>query len=664
MRSKLIFFIITLSLSSANCATSSDQAEVKPADLSIKELIEEIGSKTEKLGDAKKTIRLAVVAFVSTRRDRYPGNEFGEYITENLITSIKRDHARIRLFERRRLEAILNENSLAMSGLIGRDEAKKIGELAPVDYLITGSYTVLKNSVEINGRAIDVLSGEIVFAFRRKLPLRELEGFFREREVAPRADTDSEKSPCPGKWSGVRERLADLSSGEKIQSLVDYAIGIPFDTECGKIHFDVLYRFIEHKIYNQVYSAFLRKTLHSIKVPIEDFRAATIMRYFHLAGPLDEDTWKACLGIIRRSPGRYMSQYIRLSFHEKGLDAAGIDVQKRRIDQFFDLAADGKIGLPVPIGFTAAFNEMIEALIHGSREDVILPFYCFERYLGRSESSNEVGVHSKLLTLYRRDADPARREIILKWICGNFNRAAPNENIAREMILFVKFMRREISGPGRGEKEKKELRRHLETFKASCAKQLEATLPIVRHPNEKRDRIVFCIQNNIRCSIVPDIEELKKKLESEDAGTVKETLSLISEMEEGASPFEGEIVALLAKANKKKIANSASIKLSCIRILGNIRTHDAKALEAVVMAILRGGSSVYAESARIGGPLVPYLVKILRGNDYYDKSSAVRVLNLMGSAAKSALPDLKAEMGRTRSGALREQIREAVMRIE
>jgi len=662
MRSGRVIISLALSLAFLNCAAPHGRGEMKSGNASIGDLIKGISSRTDGLGDLKKTVRLAVVGFAPTRPEARPGNEFGEYLTERLVTSIKRDRARIRLFERGRLEAILRENSLSMSGLIGSDEAKKIGGLVPVDYIITGSYTVLGTEVEINGRAIDVLSGEIVFAFQKRLPLGGLPGFFREKEGTAVADKGN--TPCPGKRSEVREKLSDLSSGEKIQSIVDSAVGIPFDGECGKIHFDILYRFIERKIYNPDYSAFLMKTLHSIKVPIEDFRAATIMRYFYLAGPLDEDGWNACLGIIRRSPGRYMSQYIRLSFHEKGLGEAGIELQKRRIDRFFDLAADGKIGLPVPISFTAAFDEMIGALMHGSREDVVLPFYCFKRYFRKTESSNAVGIHYRLLALYGRDADPARRETILTWICDNFNRAAPGENLAREMVMFVKSIRQEISRPERGEGEKRELQGHLEKFKTSCAKQLEASLPIVRYPGEKNDRIVFCIQNNIRCSIVPGIEELKKRLESEDAGTVKGALSLIAEMEEAAKPLENDVTLLLVKANKKRIADFASIRLSCIRILGSIRTHDAKALEAVLMAVLRGGTGVYGESARIGGPLVPYLVRVLKGGDHYEKSSAVRVLNIMGPAAKSALPDLRAEMNRTTSGALKEQIREAVMRIK
>lgn len=662
MRSGRVIISIALSLAFLNCAAWNGRDEMKSANASIGDLIKEIGSRTDGLGDVRKAIRLAVVSFMPTRPEGHPGNEFGEYLAESLITSMKKDHARIRLFERGRLEAILRENSLSMSGLIGSDEAKKIGGLAPVDYIITGSYTVLRTEVEINGRAIDVLSGEIVFAFQRKLPLGEIESFFRKKEGT--AVADKGKTSCRGKWGEVKEKLADLSSGEKIQSLVDSAVGIPFDGGCGKIHFDILYRFIAHKIYKPDYSAFLRKTLHSIKNPIGDFRAVTIMRYFHLAGPLDEDSWNACLGIIRRSPGRYMSQYIRLSFHEKGLAESELELQKKRIDRFFDMAGDGKIGLPVSVSFTQAFDEMIGALMHGSREDVVLPFYCFERYFRKTESSNTVGIHHRLFALYGRDADPARRETILAWICDNFNRAVPGENLAREMIMFVKSIRQEISRPERGESEKRELQRHLERFKTSCAKQLEATLPIVKYTGEKKDRIVFCIQNNIRCSIVPDIGELKKKLESEDAGAVREALSLINEMQEGAKPFESDVTLLLVKANKKKIANFASITLSCIRVLGNIGTHDAKALEAVVMAVLRGGSRVYEESARIGSPLVPYLVKILKGKDYYDKSSAVRVLNIMGPAAKAALPDLRAEMNRTASKALREQIRDAVMRIE
>src|SRR5690606_33428106 len=79
------------------------------------------------------------------------------------------DH--LKLFERKRIDAILKENEFMLSGMIKASEAIKIGELLPIDALFSGTYTKLKNYVDVTGRLIDVASGEILMSYTGRIRL-------------------------------------------------------------------------------------------------------------------------------------------------------------------------------------------------------------------------------------------------------------------------------------------------------------------------------------------------------------------------------------------------------------------------------------------------------------------------------------------------------------
>ena len=118
-----------------------------------------------------RAIRLAVLPFTPTQAQfsAEAGCGFGAYFTEGLIGALGAHPEKIRLFERSRLDAITKENALSLSGLISREEAKKIGELAPIDYILTGTFTKLTSYIEVDGRILDVVSGEIKAAFSQRI---------------------------------------------------------------------------------------------------------------------------------------------------------------------------------------------------------------------------------------------------------------------------------------------------------------------------------------------------------------------------------------------------------------------------------------------------------------------------------------------------------------
>ena len=67
----------------------------------------------------------------------------------------------LKVVERRRLDAVLEEQALALSDLIDTTRAIEVGKLLAADYIITGSVIEMAASVVIFGRIINVETGEV-----------------------------------------------------------------------------------------------------------------------------------------------------------------------------------------------------------------------------------------------------------------------------------------------------------------------------------------------------------------------------------------------------------------------------------------------------------------------------------------------------------------------
>ena len=106
--------------------------------------------------------KIAVLDF-QLQGEEFDNKDMGTIVAEWFITAMVRE-GRFDVVERRMLEKILNEQKLAMSGVVDASSATQIGKLLGVKVIISGSVMKLKEVIEINARIIDVESASIIAA--------------------------------------------------------------------------------------------------------------------------------------------------------------------------------------------------------------------------------------------------------------------------------------------------------------------------------------------------------------------------------------------------------------------------------------------------------------------------------------------------------------------
>ena len=150
-------------------------------DMGFQDLDKTIRENAQKVSPGK-VFRLAVLPFIQTGSERYIDKGFGQFLTENIISTLGTVRPAVRLFERSRLDAVLKEQALSNNGMFSETEAKRLGELVPIDYVLTGTYTKLDRTITMNARFIDVVSGEVALSFASGMPMSpELESLFASK---------------------------------------------------------------------------------------------------------------------------------------------------------------------------------------------------------------------------------------------------------------------------------------------------------------------------------------------------------------------------------------------------------------------------------------------------------------------------------------------------
>lgn len=122
----------------------------------------EIKSLSSSLGESitnsgKKTV--AVVDFVDLQ-----GNvtELGRFLAEELSVALSESGKGFEVIDRTHLKTLLKEHQLAMTGLIDPKTAKKIGEIAGVHVLVTGTLTPLGDSIRLAVKALDTGTSRMI----------------------------------------------------------------------------------------------------------------------------------------------------------------------------------------------------------------------------------------------------------------------------------------------------------------------------------------------------------------------------------------------------------------------------------------------------------------------------------------------------------------------
>jgi tetratricopeptide (TPR) repeat protein len=111
------------------------------------------------IGQQLQNKNIAVIEFSCTNGKSQPASSI---IQERIITFFA-VNKNVTVVERNKLEAILNEHALQMSGIIDTDSAMQLGKLAAVNVIVAGSFTYITGSeIEVNVRAIDIVTGKII----------------------------------------------------------------------------------------------------------------------------------------------------------------------------------------------------------------------------------------------------------------------------------------------------------------------------------------------------------------------------------------------------------------------------------------------------------------------------------------------------------------------
>lgn len=127
------------------------------------------------------------------------GRLVAERLTSRLAASGK-----VRVIERRRLEAALKELSLSASGAVDEAGLARAGFMSGAGAVVTGTLARLDSGYELNARAVNVVTGDVIAAASALLRINLAEGGASIRSLpSPRtspAGADAAAGPPPPGW--------------------------------------------------------------------------------------------------------------------------------------------------------------------------------------------------------------------------------------------------------------------------------------------------------------------------------------------------------------------------------------------------------------------------------------------------------------------------------
>ena len=112
--------------------------------------------------------KVAVVNFMNTRNE---GSELGKFLAEEFSALLF--SKKLIVIDRSQLEYLMNENKISSQGMLNPSEVAKLGKLAGVQVIITGTITLFDKNLKLALKGIDVEQGVVVGAALGTIPRTE-----------------------------------------------------------------------------------------------------------------------------------------------------------------------------------------------------------------------------------------------------------------------------------------------------------------------------------------------------------------------------------------------------------------------------------------------------------------------------------------------------------
>lgn len=597
---------------------------------------------------------LAVVPFTATPSSQQ-SKAFGEYLTETIIGSISGHPDKLKLFERTRMDAILKEHEFILTDLMKPAAALKIGQLAPIDAILSGTYTKLKSYIEVSARIIDVTSGEITMSYVGRIKMNKNMATLFTQPDATIEPVDEDKSKgntvqivlnghtsttktqaeiCKEKTDAFRPHLNDLSTPEKISAVVAEAIKTPFDNVCGKLHYDVMYAFTRFKLDPEPYKNFLLATLDTIAYPTGDDRGYEIVRYLTTDNQVDAREWKSGFAALSKVGNYYLSNYVTQLIGKSDSPEAE---QKARVKQYFDLAAQNKLGLPRALPFEVAYVEMMEGL----SKNQPLRQYVYETYsaqLVRDDKLNAT-LFGELSSMYKEETNLQRKTELIGWL-ATFVNANGYPKAHEQLYDFAWHFKMTYN-----ETTNEEIRRNypesdLRILAQRCHDKFSNYALLTPYASQKEDRINFCVKYNIAIpGVIPTLEEADAILKGTNLDEQLRVMKLLAISETPPFKLENTLVNLLNKKSLDDKTTMNSIQTLAITVLGKLKTTNPKAIDYMLTVLPHYGNDTEAAKealVKIGKPAVKALTTRLDRTTDQDGGLQHQLITILGKIGKDA----------------------------
>jgi TolB-like protein len=631
----------------------------------------------------KLPLKIAVVPFTASTPTVQ--NRFGEYLTESVTGKLLENPNQFKVFERSRLDAIFKENELMLSGMVNTAEAMKIGKLLSVDALFSGTYTQLKSYIDVSGRLIDVETGEILTTYSGRIKMtKNLALLFTPieppKETSSNIKVDSPPAgnttiniynntppttpatveDCSIRDKAMRDRVDDLSTPDKIKSLVQDAIKIPFDNECGKFHYHMMGEFMRYKIHNDTYYNFLVRSLQDIPFTSRDERAQGIIEFITHDGT-SEAEWKLTLETMARTE---YSLYVYAVAAFKKPELMDSTVAKQWVDEYMTWANAGKIGKPEAFPYNKAFFQFMQGL--GNRNHH-LQVYLYDRY-GSTITQEPVNTSNNhylfLWRMYAEEEKPAIKTKIVKWMVDYFNRYQYKNSHDKLFDFAYDFVPEKPEEYNRKSVEDKNKERAI-TYPISdlkilidlCRTKFTEYATKSEYSSTTEDRINFCLKYGIAVpGAIPTLEEANSILKGNDFDEQIRVMKLLVQMGERPKPLEPTLISILDRRSLDKKEDLQDVQNYALEILGNTKTNSLKVINLMIVKLksfnYKEADNSQEALVKIGKPAVkPVMdrlstVTLQEGGLQY---KLVVILGRIGAPAKPAVPMLQKILRETKN---------------
>jgi hypothetical protein len=575
------------------------------------------------------------------------------------------------------LDAVLKEQAFSASGLVDETAARKIGELAPIDFILTGTFTRLERSIVINLRFIDVVSGEVRGNISESLELTsDMAALFEDLQILPVVppiiQSKDQVSPCDPKWTLIKKSMEDIGTPKKVDKLVESATAIPFEPPCGDIHYNVISLLTDHKKYQPRYSQFLLEILRKIDNPHADRRTGAIIKYLFIPGQLDDPAWNATFRVAGLSEN--FNAYLTVLLADDLRTEASRRLLQERIGIIMTEVDRKRIGRPVPVETGNTFEELLSTLqsnyigSYVKTEDLRPLINCYQSFGSKYINKPTKKLLEILMAMYDSAKTGNDRELILEWVCERINQFPPSRDLEDILVPFINKLFESRKTALKTEPTGGIPARDLKRIASLSGKRIAETIPFIMGRDSRLDIIGFCLENDIKVpGIVPNLKTLERDLSSESYEAQSEAIRLMKHLGPAALPSEPAILKQLRRCVHKNDIDGQNkyLQHGLVGLLGTIQTRNPEAHRLLINQLMNIEPYIADEAVlalvNIGEPAAGALkAEFPKISEAYKQIRVIKVFQLRGKAAAKHLHWLKLILDSTKSPHVRDAAEDAI----